>query len=205
MKNRLYNIQVPLVGITGGIASGKSTISQIIRDQGHLVLDADKLIKEIYKLPTTLNWFEKHYPSVSNDNKINFKILREMFFNDEETKKNIENFLHPQLKERFLSKISGKEKIIFYDVPLLFEKRINLLVDASLVVYCEQQEQIRRVCKRDKIDKELALKIISQQMSLEEKKELADYYINNSRQLTDLSSLKTEVLKITNKLSEDLI
>ncbi len=202
-ENRLYSCHIPIVGITGGIGTGKSSVANFFFEKKQLVIDADAIVKEIYQKSSTIDWLQVNLPEVVNENReIDFEIFRKVFFSNQETKKMIESFIYPQMESIFTSKISSQAQMIFYDVPLLFEKKINLKVDKSLVVSCDKEIQIQRVCKRDRISRELAENIISQQMSLEEKVKLCDYHINNSLSLKELKSNSYQILE---KIQKDIL
>ena len=124
--NRLYNIKVPVIGITGGIASGKSSFSNFIVANNEQVICADKIIKKLYALPETVKFIKNIQPiTVEPSGEINFKKLRSIVFSDKKTKDKIESYLHPRIKDIFLSEIIPTKKRIFYDVPLLFEKNMQ--------------------------------------------------------------------------------
>jgi len=201
-ENRLYNCPLPIVGITGGIATGKSTVSEFYRLKDQTVIDADFIVKRIYQKSSTLDWLQEKLPYVLDNKIINFKKLREVFFNNEDIKNLIEAFIYPQMESIFLNDVDKNAQIIFYDVPLLFEKKINLKIDKSLVVSCKQDIQIQRVCKRDKISSELASKIIAQQMPLKNKVKLCDYHIDNS---FDLETLKKNSYLVLEEIQKDII
>lgn len=187
-KDRLYNLPIPLIGLTGGIASGKSTIAERLRNDQHPILDADQLVKNIYKTPEAISFITHHFPSVMENNTINFKALREIFFNDLKAKSIVEEFIYSRLPQMFMREYQKLEKpdYLFYDVPLLFEKKLHEKVDMSVCVYLENSIQIQRLMKRDQISFDLAQKIISKQHSLDLKKDLADYTIINNHSQIEL-------------------
>lgn len=194
-SDRLYNLSVPVIGLTGGIATGKSTVSSKLREEGHPVICADSLVKEVYKSPETIDHLKDNYPNILNNQEVDFKELRKAFFSDEKTQKDIEQLIYKQLPSMFLKfyeelKASAEVSYIVYDVPLLFEKGLDKLVDQKFVVYCPREQQIQRLINRDHIDKELAEKILLKQMPIEEKKELADFIIDNSKSRPDLTHFK---------------
>jgi len=202
---RIYNLDLPVIAITGGIATGKSYVSKTLKDQGEDVLDADALVKEIYSFPETIEWLEKVFPESIQDKKINFKKLRQAFFKKEKLKKKIELFIYPRLESLFLKKVSNEMQYVFYDVPLLYEKRLHTQVDAVILVHCKRSEQIRRLCKRDSIDEELAKVIIENQLDIDWKKKQENYKINNDlteqNEFKDLDSL---IIKTVNQIKKDL-
>ena len=202
-NERLYKSITPIIGLTGSIATGKSTVTDILKAKGLQIIDADKLVKSIYSKKETLIFFETNYPQVIQQNEILFPKLRELFFSDQEVKKNVENFIYTHLPQAF---DEAKSKLdlscadfIIYDVPLLFEKSLEGFLDKTITVYCPESIQIERLLSRDKIDKELAQKIIKSQISIEVKAQKSDFIIDNSK---DISHLESNVLKLLKLLTE---
>lgn len=187
---RLYQMPCPVVGLTGGIATGKSTVSKFLRDKGFPIIDADALVKEVYKTQESLEHLQNYYPRVvEEDGTINFKLLREYFFQDIQIQNDIESLIYRQLPEAFLKafKDLGSPKVVIYDVPLLFEKNLDSFIDHKAVVYCPRAKQVERLMARDGIEKDLACKILAKQIDIEEKAKLADTVIDNSGQPEDLN------------------
>jgi dephospho-CoA kinase len=184
-ETRLYNLDIPIIGLTGGVATGKTTVSDYLREKGHQVICADELIKRIYTQTETINFIETNYPQVfHNNNQIDFRLLRKLFFSDINIQNQIEQHLYPKLKVEFLKNLQ-KTNLIIYDVPLLFEKKINHLVDATICVYVNPNIQKQRLVSRDSISPQDAAVIINAQMPIEEKKKLSDFVIDNSKHLSD--------------------
>ncbi len=204
MKNRLYNLQKPIIGVTGGIATGKTTVCNFIKESGELVLNADHIVKEIYQQQITKDWLQNNFHEVIDQDKINFSKLRKLFFSDSSFQEKIENFIYPKMKNIFLSKVDDSAEVVFYDVPLLFEKKLNEKVDCSLLIYCNPQEQIRRVCKRDNIDENLANKIIEKQIPINDKKEISDYVFDNSKRYENINEIKDQILSLVKTIKENL-
>ena len=100
-KDRLYNIDIPIVGLTGGIATGKSTCSKILQEKGAPVICADTLVKNIYKEEKTIEFIQKEAPDTVKDHQVNFKLLREKFFNNDDLKIKTENFIYSKLQSEF--------------------------------------------------------------------------------------------------------
>ena len=186
-SKRLYNCPKKIIGLTGGIASGKTSFSKILQKNGHEIICADSLVKNIYQKKETINFIKREAPASLINGKIIFPKLREIFFSDKLIKINIENFIYSHLEAEFnleLKKI--KSEVLIYDVPLLFEKSINTLVDRTVLVYCSKNIQEKRLCERDNISKDSANKIIMSQMPIDSKKEKSDLVIHNTGTFTDL-------------------
>ena len=113
--------------------------------------------------------------------------MRELFFSDQSIKTNIEHYIYSNLEAEFNDELSKiKNEIFIYDVPLLFEKNLNTLVDRTVLIYCSRDIQEKRLCLRDKISQDIADKIIMSQMPIEDKKEKSDLIIHNIGSLNDL-------------------
>jgi dephospho-CoA kinase len=178
--SRLHHCPIPVIGLTGGIATGKTTASKILEGFGFRIISADQLIKEIYKTTDTIEFIKKEFPEVISFEEIDFRKLRELAFSKKENREILEKHLYAKLPEQFTNSYSNEDKVIIYDVPLLFEKELEKLIDHSLLIYAPRAVQIDRLIKRDKIDEKLANEILENQLDIEKKKELADYTIENT-------------------------
>lgn len=215
-QSRLYNLETPIIAITGSIGTGKTSICNLItKSYGFPIVSADALIKKIYLenfnndvtnfIKTRIESFNNQIISTSGD--INFKILREIVFLDEGKKEVLEKFLYPKLEKEFLKeaqKLTTKNQFIFYDVPLLFEKQLNSKVDQTVVIYASSDKQIDRVVQRDGSDISLAKKIINSQISIEEKKRLANFVIDNNSSTFDENKIKQEIKRCFQFLFETI-
>jgi dephospho-CoA kinase len=198
-ENRLYNINIPIIGLTGGVATGKSTVSKIFRDQGYPLICADELVHQIYEKEESLKFIQSKWPSAIRNEKVDFKVLREIFFGQKEAKIQIEEFIYSHLKEEFLQALKklGATPYVIYDVPLLFEKNLNDSMDLIIVVYCPKDEQVKRLKDRDQIEEELAQSILKSQIDIETKRNKSDMVIDNS-------GPKSKILQNFNKLSNSI-
>lgn len=197
---RLYNIPVPIVGLTGGIATGKTTIAQMFRDENIPVIDADRLVKNIYQKKGSFDFVQKHFPEAIIDETIHFKTLRELAFKTPQNQGKLETFIYAQMPDAFKEAYNefGPHKYIVYDVPLLFEKGLHSKTDVSVCVYSPRSIQLERLMKRDHISTDLAEMILSKQMDIEEKKKKATLFIENIGTYTDLNH---NFIKILNELT----
>lgn len=179
--SRLSHLSSPIIALTGGIATGKSTVSEYLKKSNHPLICADQMIKRIYEQDETIEFIAQNYPNCIEKNKINFKTLREIFFKNEQTQKKIEAHLYPRLSLEVQKEFIhiGKPDYIFYDVPLLFEKGMASGVDLILLVYSPYTTQKERLLARDKISNELAEQILEKQWSIEKKRPLSHFIINN--------------------------
>lgn len=184
-----------IIGLTGGIASGKSTVSNYLKNKNYKIFDADLIAKEIsQKNEVEKEILENFGKSILDEktNKIDRKKLKKIVFEDEKKLKILNNIIHPKVYEFFENikledKLGNKKKeIIIFDVPLLFESNMDKLCDKIILVISNNEIKINRIMKRDNIDEILAKKIISAQMSDVEKIKKADIIIENNGSLEDL-------------------
>jgi dephospho-CoA kinase len=187
---RLYKLDIPIIGLTGGIACGKSTVAKLFKELGVLVINADDLIHNIYAKADTVDFIKSLAPDVIDENSINFKLLRSAFFNDSKLKETITNFLYKRLPSEFSQTVKdfGDTNFVVYDVPLLFENSLEKQMDFTITVSVSSQVQVDRLVKRDKIELDLAHKIIGSQMPIEQKQRLADYVLENNGSLVELET-----------------
>lgn len=188
-SDRLHGLQKPIIALTGGIATGKSTVARILKSRGIHILDADQMVKGIYKTKEAQDFIKNNFPSAWNDG-INFSKLRELVFQDIEVKSAVEKFIYARLPEAFQEAAakSAEEAFLLYDVPLLYERQMEEKVDVVILVYAPRQLQLERLMKRDAADKSAAERILDQQMDIEDKKKKADFIIDNSGAEKDLAA-----------------
>ncbi len=178
------------IGLTGGIASGKSTITNYIRKYKNIpILDADNLSKELIK-PNTYGYnkiLEYFGNQIINNQKnsekaINRTLLRKIIFNNSESKEWIEQLLHPLIKERMIEECNQYEnnQTILLVIPLLFEANFEDICTEIWLVKCPSEIQRKRLITRDKISEKEAYEIINFQLSFEEKRKLSDVTLDNS-------------------------
>lgn len=179
-----------IIGLTGGIASGKSTVSKIVKELGAIIVDADIKAKEISEREDVVaeakNIFGKDI--IDNNGKIDRVKLKEIVFSNKEKLKELNNLIHPKVVNEFkkIKESSNKNDIIIFDVPLLFETGMDKMCEKIILVFVDKDIQIKRMIERDNIDRELAEKIINSQMSLEEKLKKSQIHIKNNGTLEDL-------------------
>ncbi|BBB93389.1 MAG TPA: dephospho-CoA kinase [Methylomusa anaerophila] len=179
-----------ILGLTGGIASGKSTVSGMLKDMGAYIVDADKLAREIAAKgkPTWREIVNRFGDGILDPNgEIDRKRLGQMVFADEVLRKELENITHPRIKEAAYAEIEKAKadgyKVIVIDAPLLIEAGWEKMVQTVWVVYVDENTQITRLLERDKISLAAALTRIRAQMPLKEKINYADVVIDNSKGL----------------------
>jgi len=186
------------IALTGGIATGKSTVSNLFMLHGFLTIDADKIT---HRLLDANHWaiadmFGNRY--VQNS-KVIRKKLGNLIFNDNVEKKKLGDFLHPLIKDEIIKEASlfeEKQKPYLIDIPLFFENQ-NYNIKKSIVVYTPKELQIQRLIIRDNCDDFEAIGKINSQMDIEDKKNLATFIIDNSK---DLNNLQNEVERVKKEL-----
>ena len=196
---RLYQLDVPVIGLTGGIATGKTTVSQKLQEKGFAVINADHLVKDIYALPETFEFIRNEFPDVIKNEQIQFPLLRQFVFANSEDKVKIENFIYARLAQAFNAAFNKFDhpQMIIYDVPLLFEKNLQPLFDMTVLVYAPREIQQTRLMKRDNVLEEMAETMLNSQMDIEEKKAKADFIIDNSKSESELAK---EINRLLHKL-----
>ncbi|PHI13054.1 dephospho-CoA kinase [Fusobacterium polymorphum] len=182
-------MSIMIIGLTGGIASGKSTVSKYLAEKGFKVYDADKIAKDISEKKLVQEEIIATFGDkiLEENRNIDRKKLKEIVFEDKEKLKQLNAIIHPKVID-FYKKLKEKntDEIIIFDVPLLFESGIEKFCDKILVVISDYEIQLNRIVERDKIDRELASKIIKSQLSNKERIKKADVVIENNSSLEDL-------------------
>ena len=196
-----------IIGLTGGIGSGKSAAAKILKELGLKVVDLDQITHDLMK-PGKPGYIEikKEFDEKYIDTKgaIDRKLLREEIFSSLDLKKRIESILHPIIFEECSKQLNKlkHEKYIVLVIPLLFEtKNYISLIDESLLIDCDLKTQIERVIKRDSVSKALANRIIKNQMNRQDKQLLADKVILNDG---NINHLKTQLDSYYKKLLKEI-
>ena len=191
-----------LVGLTGGIASGKSTVAEILKRQGAAIINADVLAREVVE-PGHQAWTEIvntfGIAVLQPDRALDRQKLRAIIFDDPAARKKLESIIHPQVRalaeQRIREHASAGYAVIVYEVPLLFEGNLQEWLRPVILVACDVDTQRKRLQSRDNLSPVQAQKHIEAQMSLEEKRRLADYVIENNGSLEDLERQVQAVLE----------
>ena len=198
-----------IVGLTGGVASGKSTISNILREEGAYLIDADQIARDLVR-PYTPTWHEliKTFGEeiLQPDGSIHRKKLAAIVFSNPEKRSLLNRILHPRIKEetqRRLKEIGQKdpEAVVVIDAALLVETGDYREMDRVIVVYSTQAQQIERLRERDRASEEEALRIVSAQMPLGEKLKVADFVIRNEGSLEETRQKTQEVFQELRRLA----
>lgn len=191
-----------IIGITGSIACGKSTVSNYLKSKGYIVIDADKIgheaLDDDYVKEKLILAFGNE---ILDDNKINRQKLGELVFGNSSNLNVLNSIVHPEIRKKILEKIdkNNDKELIFIDVALLFEAKFDDLVDKIIVVYVDENTQLTRLMKRNSISKKEALSRIVSQMSPIEKAKLGDYTVNNN---LDVINTYEQVDKVLSELKK---
>jgi len=196
-----------IVALTGGIGSGKSTVARMFKDEGAHLIDFDYLARLVVE-PDKPAWREiidYFGPKIlSYDRTLNRSALAKIIFSDDKSRKILESFTHPRIfEERDILIKAIKEKdpssIVIIDFPLLFELGLNKKFDKVILVYVKRDIQLKRIIKRDGLEKEEVERRLDAQILIEEKRSFSDYIINNEG---SLNNTRDQVRNIINELKE---
>lgn len=192
--------------LTGGIACGKSTVSKMLTQAKIPVIDADVLARKVVEPGTTgietiIQKFGKEY--IEPNGALNREKMAHKIFSDPKSRLELENIIHPLIGEQLQAELFIYEKkktpFVIYEAPLIFEKKLDSMFAATILVVLSEKVQIERLLKRDNLDLEKAKKRLSSQMSSEEKQKLTPFIIDNSQDETEtLRQLQAIWLKLTN-------
>lgn len=195
-----------IIGLTGGIATGKSTASLILSEEGIPVIDADIISREVV-MPGEVA-YDKIVAFFGNEillaNKtINRVRLGEIIFNDSEKRLKLNEIVHPavrsEMKKQAKLHLNAGHSLVIMDIPLLFESKLTHMVDETWLIYTHPDIQLKRLMERDGYTEEQALSRINSQMPIDEKKELADVVIENN---DTKAQLKQKLLSLLQKVTK---
>ncbi|MET3210246.1 UNVERIFIED_CONTAM: dephospho-CoA kinase [Paenibacillus sp. PvR008] len=176
------------IGLTGGIATGKSTVSALLVAKGALLIDADAIAREVM-LPghPVLAAVIQHFGQavMDSDGTLHRKKLGEIVFGDPVQRQALNDITHPAIREEMRTRMESYErehpdKLVLADIPLLYESGLESLYDEIMVVYVPRDVQLQRLMLRDGLTEEQAGLRLSAQMDIEQKRSLADIVIDNS-------------------------
>jgi dephospho-CoA kinase len=190
-----------VIGLTGGIASGKSTVSTMFKEMNITVIDADveaRLAVEKGE-PAYLKIIAEFGQEILQPNEeIDRAKLGSIIFHQAEKRQLLNEIVHPEVRRRMKNKIEqakqNKEEIVVLDIPLLFESKLTYMVDKTLLVYVDRNIQLHRLMDRNSLTYEDAEARIQSQMPLKEKVSLADSVINNNGSLLDTRKQLNDIL-----------
>lgn len=196
-KERLHQLPIPIVGLTGGIGSGKSTVADILEKKSIPVICADRLVHQIYRLPETLDFLQQLSPTFIKEGNADMAKIRQQFFSDPNLKRNIEGFIYAKLPEAFTQELKKIQhpRFVVYDIPLLFERKLQAQFDCIICVYIPRQMQIERIQKRNNgLTAAEIENFLNNQIDIEIKKDSSDLVISNTGNLAYLAGEIDRVL-----------
>jgi dephospho-CoA kinase len=192
------------IGLTGGIGSGKSTVSEYLRQLGYQVVDADQVAREVLDTyPEILEFIRSEFGQeyFEKDGTLNRRKLGDYLFSNSGKLEEYEAVILPFIKREIFSRMDkleeSGESVCFLDAPTLIEAGMHKLMDSNILVWVDRETQIKRVVKRDSMDLSQVLGRISCQMDLDSKKEMVDFVVDNSR---GMDETRREVREILAKL-----
>ncbi|WP_200411459.1 dephospho-CoA kinase [Virgibacillus salexigens] len=177
-----------IIGLTGSIATGKSTVSLMFDDFNIPVIDADKISREVVNpgeiaYEQIIETFGSHI--LREDKTLNREKLGDIVFNEETKRKQLNEIVHPAVRKKMLDRRDGYVKAgatcVVLDIPLLFESKLTTLVEKTIVVYVDEQLQLERLMKRNNYSEHEAKQRIASQMPVKAKAAMADAVINNNQ------------------------
>lgn len=173
-----------VIGITGSIASGKSLVTNYLKQKNYKVIDCDKIAHEVLEKECVIKNISDVFPDVLINGKIDRTRLAKIVFNDMSKKTLLENITMPYIIKEIKNQLTD-EKLIFLDAPTLLENNLLYLVDKLIVIKTSKDIQLNRLMLRDNIDVEYATKKINSQWPIEKKIEYADYIIDNDQSVKE--------------------
>jgi dephospho-CoA kinase len=176
-----------LIGVTGGIATGKTTVDRMLAAHGAAVIDADELAREAV-LPgeQALDEIVRRFGNdvIQSDGSLDRGRLGAIVFADPEARSDLERITHPRIleltRERIASALAGPAPLVAVDIPLLFENAREVMFEGVLLVYAPRETQLRRLRERNGLDASAAQQRLAAQMPIDEKRDRATWVIDNN-------------------------
>ena len=196
------------LGLTGGIATGKTTISNYLKTKRIPVLDADEYARKVVEpgtpgLTDIVNTFGKQV--LQSDGSLNRKLLGQIIFNDMTARQKLNDITHPRIQQMMTDELQklakGKTPLVILDIPLLLENHNIAGADAIMVVTVPESIQLNRLMQRNNLTKEESQRRIDAQMPLSEKEKLADFIVDNSG---TIANTLTQVDKVIQNITESI-
>ncbi|MBL0700229.1 MAG: dephospho-CoA kinase [Desulfosarcina sp.] len=200
-----------LLGVTGGIASGKTTVAKMLEEFGAPIVDFDLLSRKVVEpgKPAWKKIVEYFGKQVLQDNEtLDRKKLSDIVFGDPEKRKKLESFTHPEIYDEFIEQVNQiasatPDPVIQVVIPLLIEVNLTYIFDKILVVYIPQEMQIERLAQRDGISAVEAANILKSQLPIDEKIRFADFKINNANSLKETEAQVKELWKTLKDIQQE--
>lgn len=191
-----------VIGLTGGIASGKSTVSNMLKNLGIRVVDADQISREVVEVgkpayQQILSVFGDEI--LHQDKTINREKLGAIIFGDHSKREQLNKIVHPAVRKEMLNGVEEEKaknsKAVVLDIPLLFESKLTHMVDKTILVYVDEKTQLKRLMERNGYTEKEAKMRIESQLPLHTKKDLSDEIINNNGTIEQTEKQLHEILK----------
>ena len=193
------------IGITGSIGMGKSTVSSIFRNNNIKVWDADSEVHTLYKKGKEgYNSIISIYPELQDKVEINRKKVSYLLREKKIDLKLIEEIIHPLLiksREKFIKK-NEREKILIFDIPLLYETKAQIWLDYVITVFCSRKNQIERLKKRNDFDARKVNYLLSKQIPVNKKNKKADFVINTDQNMQQVEKQVVNIIKTMRKSND---
>ena len=193
------------IGITGSIGMGKSTVSSIFRNNNIKVWDADSEVHTLYKKGKEgYNPIISIYPELQDKVEINRKKVSYLLREKKIDLKLIEKIIHPLLiksREKFIKK-NEREKILIFDIPLLYETKAQIWLDYVITVFCSEKNQIERLKKRDDFDTRKINYLLSKQIPVNKKNKKADFVIDTDQNMKQVEKQVVNIIKTMRKSND---
>jgi dephospho-CoA kinase len=202
-EERLYQVPFPLIGLTGGVAMGKSSVLQLFQQAGFFTISADSIVKEIYLEKTTEFFLQEHFPDCIDEHGIHYKKIRSLIFQSQDKKKELEDFLYPQIPLIFRKKTSHLHYLppsidyCVYEIPLLFEKKLEKKFDCIITVFTSEETQKKRLKNRDHMNDHEINYMLSHQLPINYKIQHSHFTIAND---SDEQTLQENTKKMIQSL-----
>ena len=191
-----------IIGLTGSIASGKSTVSNMLKEYGFPIVDADVVARQVVEPGSeTLKKIAEAFGEevLTENGELDRKKLGSIIFNDEEKRQLLNSIMHPAIRKEMLRQrdeyLEKGEKTVIMDIPLLFESKLQHFVDKILVVSVSEDVQLERLMKRNQLTEEEAKARIQSQLPLSVKEQGADAVINNNGSIEETRKQLEQILK----------
>ena len=197
-----------IIGLTGGIGTGKSTVSRKLRERGYPVIDLDVISREVIEYPEVIDELVRNFGNeilenqnnTSGKKSISRNKLRQTVFKEEKKVSVLNSIMHPPIVEEMRRQVENFKKnykTVFVEVQLLFEAKLEKEFDLTVLVYADKKTQLERVLKRDGRSEGEVQQIINAQMDMTEKRRVSNYIIENNG---DSEMLDLEIEKFIKKL-----
>ena len=188
------------IGLTGSIGSGKSTVSSYLITKGFALVDADALVKEIYLDNAFIQQMRSAFGDVMSEDdpqQLDKKRIFDLVFSNKERLERLNQLIHPFIRNKILEKEQEfeKERVIFFDIPLLFERGYDKMMGRVVMVYCEDSLRWERASRRSNKTVEAIRSVDKMQMPQDEKKARADDVLDNSSTIESLYQQIEKLLK----------